>query len=152
MSKTGQWGMAIAAVLVLTALFLYLRGTDDDEGVTVPPTETTAEAPATDDEQGSDKPKANDQEPAPEVPVIKVVGGQPVGGDVQELSFKSGSRILFDVKSDVEEEAHLHGYDASMAIAPGKLARFDVEATIEGVFELELENSGVPIAEISVVP
>lgn len=37
-------------------------------------------------------------------------------------------------------------------IGPGKRARYKFEATLEGIFELELEHAGVPIAELRVNP
>ena len=151
MSSAGKSMMGVAAVLVLAAFFIYLQGRDDDEGVTVTPTEPTSEVPANQGDVGKGKEKVKPKAPVPDVPVIEVRGGQPVGA-VEELSFKSGSQIQFVVKADAPDEAHLHGYDTSMPVGPGKEARFDVEATIEGVFELELEESAVPIGEISVVP
>ena len=83
--------------------------------------------------------------------MVTIKNGQPVGG-VQELTFESGADIRFAVRSDVADEAHLHGYDFSKPVEPGVAERFDLPADIEGVFELELEERGVTIAEISVVP
>jgi hypothetical protein len=79
--------------------------------------------------------------------VIK--NGHPVGG-VQKLTFDEGDQIEFTVASDVAEEVHLHGYDVSMDVDAGGRVKFNVPATIPGVFEAELEHSVVPIAEISV--
>jgi hypothetical protein len=50
------------------------------------------------------------------------------------------------------EEAHLHGYDLSRDIGPGKVGRYCFKADIDGIFELELENAGVQIAELRVEP
>ena len=85
------------------------------------------------------------------MPIIEVENGQPVGG-VQKLSFEKGDDIRFVVTSDVAEEVHLHGYDVSQDVEAGGKVGFDVPATIEGVFEVELEHSVVPIAEITVNP
>jgi hypothetical protein len=82
---------------------------------------------------------------------ITVENGQPVGG-VQEIEVQSGDHIRFTVDSDVDEEVHLHGYDIAKDVEAGGSVEYDVPATIEGRFEVELEHSKVPLAEISVTP
>ena len=77
--------------------------------------------------------------------------GQPVGG-VQDLSFTQGDDIRFKVESDVADEVHFHGYDVGMDVEAGGSVTFDVPATDAGVFEVELEERVVPIAEITVNP
>ncbi len=77
--------------------------------------------------------------------------GQPVGG-VQDLSFTQGDDIQFKVESDVADEVHFHGYDVGMDVEAGGSVTFDVPATDAGVFEVELEQRVVPIAEITVNP
>ena len=80
-----------------------------------------------------------------------VEGGEPAGG-VQELTFTEGDEIRFRVESDVADEVHLHGYDVSEDVEAGGTAEFDVPATLTGVFEVELEQRVVPLAEITVEP
>ena len=41
------------------------------------------------------------------------------------------------VSADAEDDLHLHGYDIEKTAAPGKPARFDFDASIEGQFEME---------------
>ncbi len=143
--------LALAGVVLAIALFLVLKDDTADEDSTVAgaPTESaTGDAEQTDEEKK--KPEKSKPKP-PEVPVIEIKGGQPVGG-VRELEVAKGNEIRFIVKSDVDEEVHLHGYDVSQDVIAGGKVEFKVPATIEGVFEVELEHSVVPIAEISVVP
>ena len=78
-----------------------------------------------------------------------VKNGQPVGG-VQELTFAEGEQIEFIVESDVAEEVHLHGYDVAMEVDAGGTVKFNVPATIPGVFEARAGALGGPIAEITV--
>ena len=82
---------------------------------------------------------------------IQVVDSKPVGG-VAKLKVKKGDRIRFTVESDSKQEVHLHGYDVAKDAAPGAPATFDVKATIEGVFEAELEDPGVQILKLTVEP
>jgi hypothetical protein len=56
------------------------------------------------------------------------------------------------VRADVQDHVHLHGYDVMRDVVPGKTTRLNFEADIEGVFEVELEDSKVQIAEITVEP
>jgi hypothetical protein len=56
------------------------------------------------------------------------------------------------VESDVAEHVHVHGYDVIQDIAPGRPAEFDFPAESEGLFEVELEDSAVQIAELEVSP
>jgi hypothetical protein len=87
----------------------------------------------------------------PAVLTIKVVNEKPVGG-VARLKVKNGDRIHFIVESDKKLEVHLHGYDVMKDAAPNAPAEFDLPATIEGVFEAELEAPGVQILKLTVEP
>jgi hypothetical protein len=84
-------------------------------------------------------------------PVIVVKDGKPVGG-IRTLTYNRGDRIHFKVDSDVSDEVHLHGYDVMKDVKAGGSVAFDVPATIEGVFEAELEGRKEQIAEITVNP
>jgi hypothetical protein len=140
--------LALAGVVLAVVLFLVLKDdtADEDSVTTIPSAET---APA--DEQGAEGSTKPDKPEKPEIPVIEIKDGQPVGG-VAELEVQLGDDIRFIVDSDVDEEVHLHGYDVSRDVAAGGKVEFNVPATIDGVYEVELEHSVVPIAEISVVP
>jgi hypothetical protein len=54
------------------------------------------------------------------------------------------------VRADVEDEVHLHGYDLSADVAPGQAARITFTADVAGEFEVELEELGIPLAELTV--
>lgn len=83
--------------------------------------------------------------------VIVVKNAKPVGG-VQQLTFNKGEPIRFKVESDVSDEVHFHGYDIGKDVKAGGSVSFDVPATIEGRFEVELESRKEQIAEITVNP
>ncbi len=83
--------------------------------------------------------------------VITIIGGQPQGG-VQDLEFTAGDEVRFEVQSDIAEHVHVHGYDVIQDVEPGKPVVFAFPADIEGVFEVELEDSATPIAELTVNP
>ncbi len=85
------------------------------------------------------------------IPTIVVKGGEPVGG-VHELTYRRGEEVRFKVESDVSDEIHVHGYDLMKDVEAGGSVSFDVPATLEGVFEVELEKRGEQIAELTVNP
>lgn len=77
------------------------------------------------------------------------------GGSVDRVeTFKAslGDRVRLVVTADVSDEVHLHGYDLAADVAPGTEAIIDFRAEIPGVFEVELEDAGVLIAELVVSP
>lgn len=86
-----------------------------------------------------------------EVPTIEVRNGEPVGG-VQTLEFDAGEEIRFRVTSDAAEEIHVHGYDIAKEVPAGGTIEFDFPADLEGIYEAELEELGVQIAELRVNP
>ena len=159
--------VAVAALAAVVVLFIVLQDSDSDssDATTSAATSTAPEATTTGAQGGSDDGSSNPggsgeqqggdgAEPKPpkeEIAVIEVKGGQPVGG-VQELEFTKGEDIRFKVVSDVTDEVHLHGYDVSQEVKAGGSTTYDVPATIEGVFEVELEESVVPIGEVTVSP
>jgi hypothetical protein len=84
-------------------------------------------------------------------PTIVVKNGEPVGG-VQELEYSAGDQIRFEVRSDVADEIHVHGYDLMKDVSAGGAVTFSFPAEIEGIFEVELEGRKEQIAELRVNP
>jgi heme/copper-type cytochrome/quinol oxidase subunit 2 len=85
------------------------------------------------------------------VPTIVVKNGKPVGG-IRELTYNEGEQVRFKVDSDVSDEVHVHGYDIMKDIKAGGSVTFDFPATIEGVFEAELEGRKEQIIQLTVNP
>ena len=145
----------IAAGLgLLVSLYFALRPGDDNEAastttaVTTTAPTTTEAPPAT-----TEAPPATTTEAATapvEVDVV-VVGGEPQGGIVRE-SVDLDSAVVLTVTSDVADEVHVHGYDLMADVAPGAPATIRFTADAPGRFEIELENTGVQIAELEVRP
>ncbi len=48
--------------------------------------------------------------------------------------------MRFRVESDVADEIHVHGYDLKKDVPAGGSVSFSFPASIEGVFEVELEG------------
>jgi hypothetical protein len=163
LSKGARWAMLAAGVVVLLVAFVALHGGGgDDRGggagaSSTPPRTTSTQQPSSSaSPSGEDRNQGSTEDssaslPIASVPVLRVQGGSPVGG-VKKLSFTKGDRIRFAVRSDSALPIHFHGYDIEKEAAPGKPARFDVGAQIEGRFEVEIESSGRQIADVEVNP
>jgi hypothetical protein len=139
-----------SSLVVLVALALLGAGValascgGDEE--TAPTTETTTTTTTT--------ATTTTTEPEPSGPTvvrITVVDGGPEGGIVRE-SVDRGDRVVLVVRSDVADHVHLHGYDVIRDVTPGRPVRLAFRATIPGRFEVELEERGVQIADITVQP
>jgi hypothetical protein len=85
------------------------------------------------------------------VTTIVIRHGKPVGG-IKQLTYNEGERVRFKVDSDVSDEVHMHGYDIMKDVKAGGSVSFDFPATIEGVFEAELEGRKEQILELTVNP
>lgn len=84
--------------------------------------------------------------------VVVDKAGHPVGG-IRQLTYDKGERILFEVRAPFGEEVHLHGYDIAKQIPEGGgSVTYSLPASIEGVFEAELEDRGEQIIELTVNP
>lgn len=79
---------------------------------------------------------------------VAYVGGTLTGGGRQEVAI--GEMVTLRVEADVTDHVHVHGYDILTDIAPGTVADITFEANLPGVWEVELEDSGVLLAELQV--
>lgn len=155
--------LAVGAVVILGALFVALRGSESEQ----PPaaqSPTTGQVPTTTVGNASTEPEpptmTTESTPAtttaapsagPAATRIFVEGGRPVGG-IERMTAKRGDRVAIVVRSDVPEVVHLHGYDIERPVGPGKPAQLRFVAEATGRFDLELEESGVQIGDLSVTP
>lgn len=79
---------------------------------------------------------------------IDVVAGEVNGGGRQKAAL--GESVTIRVTSDVDDHIHLHGYDVLTDVRAGTPAELTFDATIPGVFEVELEDSGVLLVELEI--
>jgi hypothetical protein len=110
------------------------------------PTETEATQPTTTTTTATTPPP-----PGPTVVRVRVVNAAPSGGIVRR-TVQRGDRVAIVVTSDVADHVHLHGYDVMRDVAAGGTARIRFRATVPGRFEVELEDRGVQIADLTVEP
>lgn len=141
-SNTMRVVTGIAVVAVAVVLLIVLKDDGESEGGS-----EAANAPAK--SERSQGPAGGSKKQHPAIPVIVIEGGEPVGG-IEELTYDEGERVRFRVDSDVSDEVHIHGYDLSEDVEAGGSVSFDFPATIEGVFEAELEDRKQQILELTV--
>lgn len=80
-----------------------------------------------------------------------VEGGERVSGP-EQVEVAVGETVAIKVTSDTADEVHVHGYNKTVALRPGEPATLEFEASIAGVWEIELHDSGALLTELRVTP
>lgn len=145
MSRGARLAFLAVAVVILVVAFVALRPAAKDP-------ETTADTPTT-------TPTATDTStPEPgetETPTPKPTvdpGPLLTGSRVQKIRVDKGDTVRFRVRAPRDEEVHIHGYNIKKDVKGGQTARVSFKATIDGIFEIEFEDSATQIAELRVDP
>jgi plastocyanin len=137
MTRNQRIGLIVAAVVVAVVAFVIAgsAGDDDSGGQTTQTTETTSRPQS---ETGTDTTEQPHETVPAEPPVtrIRIEGGQVAGGPA-DIQVTKGDMVRIVVSSDAHDDIHLHGYDIEKPVEPGKPARFNFTADIEGIFEIE---------------
>ena len=137
---------AAAALLVLTGC----SGDDDDPTITADPTVVSEQPSAS----ASAEPSATPSAPASPAFDGTVITVTVAGGEVQTAESRvrvgRNEKVRLVVTADVKDHVHLHTYDVLVDTVPGQPATLEFEATIPGTHEVELEESGLRLLEISV--
>jgi FtsP/CotA-like multicopper oxidase with cupredoxin domain len=125
--------LGIAVVIAVVAVILLAGGGDE-----------------------TDKASNSAQTPTPTATATATATPKPPpllqAGKVTTLTFKQGDTVRFRVRSDKAEEVHIHGYDIKKDVKAGETANVSFKATIDGIFEIEFEDSAEQIAELRVDP
>jgi FtsP/CotA-like multicopper oxidase with cupredoxin domain len=144
MSNGARLGLIALAIGVAVVAFVVLSPGDTDDKADDPATTAEQSVATTPTATAPSAPPAAADE-------IVVKGGKPEGG-VQRVVVKKGDTVRLLVSSDADHEIHLHGYDIARDAGPGKPARYRFKADVEGVFEIEVEDTGEKIANLVVEP
>lgn len=132
---------------------------DSEGGQSATPDESPAandspgdEQPATDSDSGDDGGSSGDSAAGDGADVqatIEVRGGQ-VRGGTKRVQADVGDTVALTVTSDVADTVHVHGYDLEEPVAPEEPATVAFTVDIPGVFEVELHDSGLKLADLQV--
>jgi hypothetical protein len=138
--------LGIAALIaVVTIAVLAFGGDDTSEQADNPPTATATATPSATEDSASTPEPTPTATPRPQPPLL-------TAGSVKKLSYKEGDTVSFRVRHDEPEEVHVHGYDITQDLEPGKTETMSFKADITGIFEIELEHSAQQLAELRVDP
>lgn len=154
------------AVAIAVAAALLLAGCGDDDATDQPvesagqvdrpgsddatdATDPSASAPSTTDAGSADPADVEGPDiDADRVIEITVVGDTVEGGGRQEVAV--GDTVALVITADVTDEVHVHGYDLYTDLVPGQPATVTFEATMPGVWEVELHDAGTVLVELQV--
>lgn len=145
------WLTSVLMVLVMAGC-----GDGDAAGPGATPTGSPSPAetasPTTDPADGGASPspaESTGEDDADVTAEVTVEDGQVVGG-VERIPVEVGETVALRVASDVADTVHVHGYDLHASVGPDEPAVVRFPADIPGVFDVELEQRGLLIAELEV--
>ena len=142
MSRNQRNGLLLAALavaVVAVVIAVASGGGDDDKDQAAQTTQTQSDTGANgaQTETAGQTEEPHETVPAEPKPTqIQIRGGQVVNG-AADIKVTKGGQVVIVVSSDAPDDIHLHGYDIEKPVEPGKPARFDFKADIEGIFEIE---------------
>ena len=68
----------------------------------------------------------------------------------RRVEVEVGQLVRLMVTADVQDEMHVHGFDVSKDVAPGRPTTLEFVADQQGVFEVELELAGLQLVQLQV--
>ena len=147
-------GLALAGIVVLivaAALVSGLTGGEDSG----PASEVTAATGATGwDEDNGDAGSTSASGSGGDGGVAPKPGPGPLlkAGAIKVIEVSRGETVRFRAVSAGGDELHVHGYNLSYQLPPGKRVKVEFEADLEGVFDIEMHNGGGHVGELRVNP
>lgn len=135
--------------LLLCCLLLAGCGGDDGGEQAASATVTTVAATSTTEPSSTSGAPTTTAGFAGTVIEAKVTGST-VETASRRVRIDLGEKVRIRVEADRNEEVHLHGYDLSKDVAPGRPAVLDFTADAPGVFEVELEQARLKLFELQV--
>jgi hypothetical protein len=151
----------IAATLgLIVSLFFALRPDDEEDAASTTPGPTVA---ATTETQATEPEPEPAPEPEPEpttaaapppdaTVTIRLAVSADTAPTVRKYSVRRGREVAVVVRSELADHVHVHGYDLMADVAPGQPARIEFTADAPGLFEIELEDRHLLIANLEVRP
>lgn len=144
--RNARWILLAAGAAALVILFVVLNPGEDEEPSTGPSPTATEPSP-TPTETPEPSPTATGTLDAVE---IEVEEGRVEGP--ARIRASQGGQVAIEVKADVTDQVHVHTYDLFFDVSPNRDAQIRFRADITGVFEIELEDAGLPLTMLEVSP
>jgi FtsP/CotA-like multicopper oxidase with cupredoxin domain len=141
----------LAPGLMLCCVLVAGCGGGEDDGGQAAPTTTVTTVAATSTTEGPSTSEAATTTAGFSGTLIEAkVTGSKVETASRRVRVDRGERVRIRVQADRNEEVHVHGYDLSQDVAPGKPATIEFTADAPGVFEVELEQAALKLFELQV--
>jgi hypothetical protein len=137
----------LLAIAALVGLFVVLRPEDDAGGAGGTRTVTTPTA-----EPAPVEPAPTETTPTVTKPKVTRWLVDSRDEKLDRLTVPKDTRVQIVVIADVADHVHVHGYDLMSDVAPGSPAVVNFAAKLSGRFEIELEDRGRQIAQLTVQP
>ena len=153
--RAARWLLPLGGAVVLVGLFLLLRPTEEPEpgaapGSTVTATPSARPTPTMTPTESPSAPDALEVEIEVEEGRVDVeVEGRRLPSPAT-IAVNQGDRVSLRVEADVTDRVHVHGYDLLTELSPDREATITFRANVPGVFEIELEDAGQPLAQLEV--
>lgn len=143
MQAIKRFGLLAVAAIALIAAFVVFKPDSNDK----PDPRPSAKAPTTTAPTAAAGPATTPAAaPRPDPgPLLRK-------GKLTTIKVTRGDTVRLRAVSGAAEELHVHGYDIMRELKPGQTTRLAFKANAEGIFEIELERSGIQVAELRVNP
>jgi FtsP/CotA-like multicopper oxidase with cupredoxin domain len=142
---------ALVPGLILCCVLVAGCGGGDDDGGQAAPSITVTSVAAASTTEGPSTSEAPTTTAGFSGTLIEAkVTGSDVETASRRVRVDRGERVRIRVQADRNEEVHVHGYDLSQDVAPGKPATIEFTADAPGVFEVELEQAALKLFELQV--
>ncbi|WP_020389646.1 hypothetical protein [Kribbella catacumbae] len=158
--RTG--GLAVTVLAAVGTLALSGCGSDDTpaggDATSTPVTSNTPSATPTAVPSTPTAPPSPPSKPASSTPAstadvtvdVSIAGGKISAGGKTVIKANSGQTVRINGVSDVAESLHVHGYDKTVELKPGKPASLEFKTDAKGTFEVESHESGKLVFKLQV--
>jgi hypothetical protein len=149
-------GLVIGLGVLVYFVFVHSEGTIDapkiNESTTTGQTTTTlpSEGAEQPEEQTPTEPK-QPNEPARQVPVVKVIGGAPpTDAGSKQLTFRKGEKVRFEIETDEPFSFEIRGLNINQSIEQTSIVSFP--ATKAGQFPVIASATLIGVADLQIKP
>jgi len=143
-------GLAASASSTSTSAVAASATTLGEPSVTNAPTTTSTVVTTTSTTSTTSTTTTTTSSSGPIQIAVSVNDGSVEGGG--RIRVELGAAVRLTVTADVADEVHLHGYDVFVDVTPGTPTILEFVADIPGIFEAELESSGLVLFDLVVEP
>jgi hypothetical protein len=137
------------AVVLVVLFFVFKPGSEDDPTPNGSPASTMSPSVVPTATETSMEPTSEPTStPSLDAVEIEVEDGNVEGP--QRITVALDDRVSIEIEADVSDHIHVHTYDLMFDTQPGEKVLVQFRATIPGIFEIELEDSGLLLTSLEV--